>query len=118
MLIVLSGERCQSLNKMYAGRHWSRRAEEATRVHELVYYTALEQQLNIAPFNKPVRITIRAYFKNRPMDPDNIVGKLYVDALRHVGIIHDDTIKYVASVTTESHVDNKNPRVEIEVVEE
>jgi len=117
MLIILDGERPRSWNAFYAGTHWSDREELANSIHDLVSYTVLEQHPGVVPFEKRVRITVRAYFKNRPQDADNVTAKFYIDGL-HGLVIHDDTIKYVASVTTESHVDNKNPRVEIEVVEE
>ena len=117
MLIVLEGERCWSWNKLYAGTHWSKRSAEAGRVHQLVHLAVKSYDRNIRPFDYRVAITVRAFFDKRPLDPCNIPAKLYIDGLLKL-VIHDDNMKYVRSVTTESHIDKKNPRVEIEIEHE
>lgn len=111
MKIILEGERPMSVNKIYAGMHWSKRNAEAHRVHLLV-----REQLDpgIAPLDYPVTIQVTAYFKNRPLDASNICAKMYEDALIGL-VIHDDGPKFVTSMTTRSRVDKKRPRVEIEV---
>jgi len=123
MKIVLNGERPISWNKMYSGMHWTKRKEEADRVHQLVWLAVKGE--NWFPGWKDtvesgcagrVDIHITAYFKNRPQDPDNIASKLYIDGL--VGhVIEDDTREFVRKVTVQSEIDKENPRVEIEVVE-
>lgn len=108
--IVLKGERPTSLNQWYSGKHWTVRKREADRVHALVR----EQLVDCKMYNVPVNIRITAYFASRPQDASNIVSKIYEDGL--VGhVLVDDGPKYVASMTTESRIDKKNPRVEIEV---
>jgi hypothetical protein len=110
MKIILKDEKPMSLNKMYAGIHWSVRKLEAERVHYLVLAEVKKPQL----FLHPVDITITAYFNKRVLDPDNIVGKLYIDGLKGL-LITDDTYEYVRSVKTISAVDKQNPRVEIDI---
>ena len=119
MKIVLEGERPISWNKMYSGMHWTKRKEEADRVHQLVWATLY--QFDDMPYQHSdfmkdgrVDIIVTAYFKNRPLDPDNICSKLYIDGL--VGnVIEDDTREFVRRVSTQSEVDKENPRVEIDV---
>ncbi len=117
MIIVLPGERPVSWNKLYSGMHWGDRKDLATTLHELVFYAIREETAEPVMYEKRVRITVRAYFKNRPLDPCNIPAKIYIDGLLGV-LIEDDSMKYVAGVTTESYVDKDRPRVEVEIVEE
>jgi len=118
----LPGERPVSWNQFYAGGGKARykRAVEASRVHELVYYSMLEKLgCEIDPFPVPVGITITAYFDKRPMDADNVVAKVYIDGLVHAGLLVDDNPTYVDSVTTRSRKAGKHqpPGVEI-IIEE
>ena len=113
LVIVLYGERPQSLNNWYSGQHWTKRKREASRVHSLVR----AQLGGCKTFTTPVCITVTAYFKSRPQDASNIVAKLYEDAL--IGyVLIDDSPQYVRSMTTESRIDRINPRVEIRVMED
>ena len=118
MIITLKGERPWSWNKMYAGIHWSKRKEEADRIHELVYYTLKEEgwmfgEGSIPPVGR-VDIHVTAYFRGRPQDSDNICDKFYIDGL--IGsVIEDDDRRYVRRCTTQSELDMLNPRVEIEI---
>ena len=123
MKIILKGERPWSWNKMYSGVHWSKRKEEADRVHELVWaairgeswFPAWKDMVESGWCGR-VDIHITAYFKNRPQDPDNICSKMYIDGL--IGnVIEGDTREFVRKVTVQSEVDKDNPRVEIEVLE-
>lgn len=132
MTITLVGERPKSWNLVYSGQHWSHRAAEAKRVHSEVKasiptvkmvlrdnYSGQRLQtttLDPNPFTTAVDITITAYFKSRPLDADNIASKFYIDGLKG-WLIKDDSPEYVASVTTRSRVDAKNPRVEIAIEE-
>jgi len=113
MKIILNNERPMSWNKIYAGQHWSVRKEEADRVH-LMIKAALGRLEYI--INSPVKIVITAYFENRPLDPDNIASKFYIDGLK--GLIKDDRWCDVLSVTTISRKDPNKPRVEIEIEED
>ena len=109
--LILEGERPVSWNTYYAGSHWSVRDKEAKRVHALVR-AALDPELE--PFTGRVSILITAYVKNKPMDCDNLAGKLYVDGLKEWWF-EDDTPDYIESVTTRVEIDSLSPRVEITV---
>jgi hypothetical protein len=118
MKIILYNERPISWNKLYAGRHWSFRQEEAQRVHQLIMYSPERIEFTQNPFKEvypSCDIIITAYFDKRPLDPDNICAKLYIDGLKG-SIIKDDAKKYVRSVKTVSEIDRKNPRVEIDII--
>jgi len=67
---------------------------------------------NPVMFEKPVEITVVAYFAGRMLDCSNIPVKIYEDALKGT-LIHDDTPKYVWKVSAISRRDKKNPRIEI-----
>lgn len=116
MKVVLLDERPYSWNKFYSGRHWSSRNEYAKAVH-LLTLAAVREQLppDFVQFNELVCITVRAYFKSRPIDPDNIMSKVYIDGLVDAGVIKDDSMQYVGRVILESHIDKHQPRVEIVV---
>lgn len=111
MVIVLSGERPWSWNKLYSGAHWSIRANEADRVHALIR----RQVSGFKMLEAPVDIIITAYFRSHQLDADNLLSKLYIDGLKGL-VIKDDTPEYVRSVTTKSRKDLLRPRVEIEVM--
>lgn len=112
---MLEGEQPMSWNKMYAGLHWSDRKAEADRVH-LAVRVAIDPDEPM--FDKPVAITVRAYFKNKSvqLDASNVPAKLYEDGLID-WLIKDDSPQYVRSMTTVSLLDRQNPRIEIEIKE-
>lgn len=114
IIIILENERPMSWNTLYAGNHWIIRKTEADRVHKLIHYSLLQKgfrpQKNL--YDKKVSITVIAYFKNRPLDADNICSKFYIDGLKEM-LIRDDDPKYVTTVTCKSLVDKENPRVEM-----
>jgi|SRR3954447_1534240 hypothetical protein len=116
MKIVLPNERPISWNQWYAGEHWMVRKKKADEIHELMKYTLMQAeyrpQVKIFPGKVDVRVT--GYFKDRPLDPDNIVSKLYIDGLKGL-LIEDDTHRHIRSVTTSSQMDKQNPRVEIDI---
>ena len=61
----------------------------------------------------------RYFYKNSASDLENVasvIGKFLNDALKELGIIVDDSVKYlVNSQLTVDSCDKKNPRIEIEV---
>lgn len=116
MKLVLPGERPVSWNKFYAGMHWSERRAIVEGARWAVK-AALSQNGHIPPFEEPVHIIITSYFKGRMLDVDNITSKIYIDALVHEGVLHDDTPRYVDSVTTRSRKDNEQPRVVIDITQ-
>ncbi len=112
MIIVLNGERPFSWNRYWAGLHWAKRSKEAERVRLLVL-AAIPPDCVI--FDHPVRLIFTVYFKGKMQDASNICIKPYEDAL--IGfLIADDAPEHVASVTAIPRKDNKNPRMEIEIL--
>ncbi len=118
MKFVLEGERPISWNKFYSGMHWAVRKDEADKVHWLMEVEILNMAYDgyVEVAQERVDIHITAYFDKRPLDPDNICAKLYVDGLVP-NIIENDTRQYVRKVTVQSEIDRDNPRVEIELKE-
>jgi len=113
LLIVLDGERPPSWNKIYSAGHWSKRKKIVDPIHEAVWYAI---PAGTRPFKRRVDITVRAYFRSKALDSDNIPAKLYIDGLRGRVIVDDDR-RYVRAVTTQSMRDKQRPRVEIEITE-
>lgn len=111
--IVLHDERPMALNTFYSGVHWSVRSEEAKRVHQLVACEIVDRQA----FTVPVSITIETGYKDkRRHDPDGAASKLYIDGLVAGGLLADDDMEHVKSVTLRS-VRSDRDYVEITVVE-
>lgn len=113
MKITLFNERPMGINALI-NKHWRFKAAEAKRVHQLVWATV--NQLKLEPVKGSKDIIVTAYFKNRPLDCDNILDKFYIDGLRESGLLKDDTMAYVMSAKTISKIDKDNPRVEIEII--
>lgn len=116
MKIILKGERPMSWNTLYAGKHWGVRDAEANRTHVLV--RNMLRTMGIKPqkqlYDVPVTIALNAYFDSRPLDPDNICGKFYIDGLKEY-LLRDDSHKYVNQVRYASLIDRNNPRIEIDI---
>lgn len=105
---------CKSygLNAYYAGMHWSKRKENADRMHETVAAVLLRDHVSRMPFGKPVRIT---FWHNTKMDIDNhaIVEKLIVDALKGWLLVNDDRRFYVERVSKFHSEDYIRVRIEV-----
>lgn len=118
--LILQGERPMSVNKIYAGTHWTMRRNEAQRVHDVVFYEIrklwLHSKIKTPIFTQKVTIVVTAYFAHHPLDASNIPGKIYEDGLKGY-VIADDTLLHVDSMMTRSRMDPQNPRVEIEIEE-
>jgi hypothetical protein len=105
-----------STNKIYAGIHWTTRNKHK----ESFYYEVLRNKKYIAkPQNYPLELTFNFVFKSRPLDSSNCsyMAKMIEDSLVKIGIIPDDTIKYIKSVKYISKKDKiiKKDMVEIEI---
>lgn len=100
------------LNAYYAGMHWSRRKDNADRMHDTVTAVLLRDHVSRLPFAKPVRIT---FWHCDRMDIDNhaVIEKLIVDALKGWLLENDDRRFYVERVS-KFHAD-ECVRVRIEV---
>ena len=103
MRVEIRDHKVISWNTLYRQSHWTKRKALADRIH-------MEVRAAVAPqeaFDRLVDIRIRAY-QRRTIDSDNICAKLYIDGLRHAGILKDDTPRYVRRVTTESVKDTED----------
>lgn len=109
--IVLMNERPQSWNVLKR-LHWTKWQEEVERVKWLML-GALGGV--VTPLDGQVKITVTAFYKNRPHDASNVPIKLYEDGLVAAGLLVDDNPKFVGEAVTRSRVDKQRPRVEIEV---
>lgn len=84
------------MNAYYAGKHWSRRKEDAEYWHLLTRSALNRQEVRKTPFEKPVVITI---LWNDRLDIDNhaVMGKMIVDAIKG-RLINDDNRRWVKGV--------------------
>ena len=81
----------------------------------------LMEQLHKVHIDKPIRLEYTYYCKNKKKDLDNISGyfhKVFQDALVHCGVIHNDSWHYITGFSDEFFVDNKQPRIEVELIEQ
>ena len=100
LVIVIEGEIAPSWNKATAHQHW--RAYDVLRVR---VGWAVRGALNGEEemFDCPVDIEIVAYYKKDAIDSDNIMAKVYIDALKG-RLIKDDDRRYLRRVTTETRM--------------
>ena len=81
----------------------------------------LRQQLRGIHINKPIYIRYRFYEPNMKRDLDNISAfahKIIQDALVKGEIIDNDGWKNITGFSDSFYVDKKNPRIEVELIEE
>lgn len=94
-----------SLNRIYAGSHWTVRRKKAHFFHEL---TATEIKAQCTPkiFETPVNVTI---WYNTCFDIDNhsYMSKMIIDGMKGL-FIENDTRKYVKSLTQGFHNGSKD----------
>ena len=87
--------------------------------NEISYY--ILEQLRRVRIDKPVFIKYRFYEPNKKRDLDNISGyfhKVFQDALVNCRIIMNDNWYYIVGFSDEFFVDNKQPRIEVELIEQ
>lgn len=67
----------------------------------------------------PIGLTIKWYEPNNRRDIDNITfgTKFILDSMVCMGIIEDDSRKYVDSIEHSVFTDKQNPRIEVEINE-
>jgi Holliday junction resolvase RusA-like endonuclease len=76
----------------------------------------LRPQVKGRNFTEKVNIRIEYYEKDMRRDEDNVMSaaKFILDALQDIGLIQNDSRKYV-HLTQEVFTDRKNPRIEITI---
>lgn len=76
---------------------------------------------NIPAYKVPVTIHIRFFEQNARRDRDNVSSggtKVILDTMKHLGVIVDDSRKWVLDVRHDtSKLDKENPRVEVDIIE-
>ena len=77
-------------------------------IHNLVYYSLLQQKIKKWIFKKPVAITI-LYNSSLDIDNHGYLAKMIVDALKGY-LIQDDNRKYIKKLT-QQFWDGKTVRV-------
>lgn len=99
-MLVLDGEHAPSWNNATAHQHWTKFVQDNWRVRSVVR-SALSGEEKM--FACPVHIRIDAWFKRGSgTDSDNIMAKLYIDALKG-WLIEDDNQRCVHDVTTRAY---------------
>lgn len=90
-----------SMNALYAGKHWTKRKQDAAYWHTLVHHELMRQKVPKRILQKPVVIT---FFWNDRMDIDNhaYMGKMIVDGLKGY-LLADDSRKYLRGVVHRFH---------------
>lgn len=87
--------------------------------NQLSYY--ITSQLKKVHIDKRVYIKYQFYEPNKKRDLDNVSGyfhKVFQDALVQCKVLHNDSWYYITGFSDEFYVDSKNPRIEVEIVEE
>lgn len=121
MRFVIPG-RLDGLNEYVAeNRKAPKRGASNKRKNEQVVMNALfASGLSKAKFSKPVSITFTWIEPNRKRDKDNISSygrKVILDALVKSDVLLGDGWKYVDGFTDRFKVDEKDPRIEVTVIE-
>lgn len=118
MKIIVLG-RSPSWNTIYSSTSYHKTKKLVDRIHGEVADTMLEMGFRIQQkknyFKNKVNIDLIAYFKNRPLDSDNIPAKLYIDGLKDY-LLSNDAFAQVGKVSVESKIGAKE-RVEITINE-
>lgn len=115
MKIILQNERPISWNIFYSGKHWSKRAKDTQYFHSLFAGEKTLQRNRPVKLVFPVKIIITAYMSKHLMDPDNICAKVIIDGLKP-WLLPDDTYRYIDSVMTKVIKEEKEPRIEIDII--
>lgn len=99
ILVPLGGMKV-STNKIYAGIHWSKRANIADGFTGLIRFVC-SRALPVGQY--PVQIRYRFFFAKQPLDTTNcaFMAKCLEDALRAVGVLEEDDPAHVAATVLE-----------------
>lgn len=113
MKIIIKNFKVPSLNKSYAGRHWSKRKEEADFIHQLV----MAEVSGLDPITTfPIDVYITGYYKHKiRRDSGNVSNKELIDGLVYASLIPDDSTKYIRWTATRAIIGADEDKVEIEI---
>lgn len=85
-----------SLNQLYESKHWSNRKKKADEIHELVYYSMMQQNIPPVLYKKPVIVQL-SFNSNLDCDNHGYLTKLIVDGMKGY-LLTDDSKKYVKEI--------------------
>lgn len=114
MKLIISIPKKVTANKIYSGMHWGSRKSIVDKYHKAIK----DSKVKIPKDRDIVKdLIITFYFENRPLDCSNcfFMAKCCEDGLVKMGVLIDDSPKYVRSVTCISKIDKNAPRIEIEL---
>lgn len=82
------------------------------------YITVFIKNQHLEPVTGRVHLIFRWFEPNNKRDPDNVAfaKKFILDALVSNGIIEGDGRKYIIGFEDYVETDNKNPRIEVEIL--
>lgn len=81
-------------------KHWAVQRKEARAIRTIASTLALQALAKCEPFTKPVHLTASFGFPDRrPRDLDNYSLKAYIDGIVDGGLLRDDNLRQVVSVT-------------------
>lgn len=83
-------------NAYWAGKHWSKRKEDAQYWHALTRAALSKAQVRKRPFEKPVVITF-LWNDNLDLSNHSMIAKMIEDALKS-RLLHDDSRRWVKGV--------------------
>lgn len=98
-----------SWNALYKANKWARKKIVDDEREALGFLL----KGKFPPQKEKVDITIRQFGK-RPIDSDNVCAKLWVDSLKDIGVLVNDTPKYLGWVHTKS--EKGEPKTIIEIL--
>lgn len=94
-----------SMNNIYSGMHWKKRKELADLYHN--EFLELKRKVKVVKY--PVVIHYNWHFIKNALDTLNcaFMSKMLEDGMVHVGILEDDSVKYVRRSILDSQKSNK-----------
>jgi Holliday junction resolvase RusA-like endonuclease len=119
MLLVIPGELPglnEYIHQINRDRHAGNKFKQETQ--EAIGWQIKPQIFNRC-FETPCKVAFRWYSKDSRRDVDNVAAakKFIFDELVSLGVIKNDTRRWVRGFSDNFEVDPKNPRVEIELTE-
>ena len=105
-----------SNNRLLRMHYFARKKQKETCLKWLIAAGAKDLRFQALEEKRVVEIHS---FRKRRLDPDNLIGgmKLLIDSLCDVGLIWDDSPKYL-DLTVIQETERKNPRTEIKIIRE
>lgn len=111
--------RLEGLNKVIEANRTNRyKGAQLKREQQTIVVYAIRRS-GIRPVKKPCSIVFNWYERDRRRDLDNIYSakKFILDAMKQAGIIKDDSQRWVIGLADQIFIDQRNPRIEVEIYE-